>query len=102
KQKIKKIRSDKIIERSICSRNSRCSRRYQQKNRQMTLSLPPIEIEYRGFRITREPTYNLISILPAAGNTLPAPLLSKYTEIRIEKKAVDNFMKETSATTKNN
>jgi hypothetical protein len=66
-------------------------------------SFPPIEIEHQGFLITREPTHNLISILPRARNTLPDALLSKYTEMGIAKEAIDRFVKDTAnETTKNN
>jgi hypothetical protein len=67
------------------------------------MSFPRIEIEYKGFVITREPTHNLISILPAAGNTLPDALFSKYTEIGIAQQAIDRLLRDTtSETTKNN
>ena len=68
----------------------------------MTFSFKPIEIEYSGFLITREPTHNLISILPKPGSALPDALLSKYTEVRIAKETIDKFMREQTIETAKN
>jgi hypothetical protein len=53
-----------------------------------------IEVDYKGYKIFREPTYNLWSIKPIDGSTIPNAVAQRFTEIRIAKETLDNYLEK--------
>jgi hypothetical protein len=54
--------------------------------------LPKPTIEYRGFRLVREPDYQLWEISRIDGTRTPTVLSGRYTNPRIAEEQIDNYL----------